>query len=242
MVTDMLLEFLRARWHRTLSSTLKAPKNGMADGVCDQILASYSESSRHYHTAEHLMNCFQVFDRVFPVQTPDALPASGVTSLTPEGRGCVELALWFHDIVYDPKDTTSNEAQSAEVAGDVLRGLDLPRFVEPVKALILLTKHDATPETNEARVLVDVDLAILGEPPAMFDAYERNVRKEFSWVDPDAFKVGRAKVLKRFLDREWIYFTPEMRRNGFEGRAQDNLRRSLKALEGTSSVDSWSAP
>lgn len=230
----MITDFLRSRWHRTLSA-VKPPRKDLADAICDQILSAYSEPGRAYHTVEHLMACFQVLDRVFPVRVLDPAlpPPSGVTNLTPGQKNLVELALWFHDITYDTH-ANDNEAQSAEVAMEVLRnGLDLPRLAEPVRDLILATKHDAAPTTLEAQVLVDVDLSILGESTTTFEAYEQQIRAEYAWVPELAYKEGRAKVLNHFLDREWIYSTPEMRRTGYEGRAQDNLRRSLKALGAT---------
>ena len=62
--------------------------------------------------------------------------------------------------------------------------------------------------------MTDVDLAILGQPPTIFDEYERRVRLEYSHVPETAFRAGRAKVLQTFLKRETIYRTPAIRGRG----------------------------
>lgn len=229
----MVKTFLRARWHRTLALGKKPERND--DLILDALLTAYSEPHRHYHTCEHLMACFQVLDRVFPRRP---VPPDPLTPLDPlhDARALVELALWFHDYTYDTKaEPGENERQSADEAEDiVVNGLGLPALAAAeVKNLILATRHTEAPTSREAKILVDVDLSILGESPEVFDAYEAQVRKEYAWVPDEAFKAGRKNVLKGFLDREWVYSTPEMRKTGYEGRAQTNLRRALARLEGT---------
>ena len=74
-----------------------------------------------------------------------------------------------------------------------------------------------------------VDLAILAAPPARFDEYELQIRREYSWVDDRTYRDRRAKILRAFRDREWIYVT-DFFRSRFETRARDNLERSLSRL------------
>jgi predicted metal-dependent HD superfamily phosphohydrolase len=78
-------------------------------------------------------------------------------------------------------------------------------------------------------LVVDVDLAILGEDGARFDEYERQVREEYAWVPDLMYRRTRAEVLQRFLDRGSIYSTAGMREWG-EERARANLERSLGRL------------
>lgn len=95
--------------------------------------------------------------------------------------------------------------------------------------MILATKHDALPEFADAQRLVDIDLSILGAPPPRFDQYEGQVRLEYAWVNDVAFKAGRSKILKQFLDRPSIYGM-DLFRDQLEQRARDNLARSIAAL------------
>ena len=61
---------------------------------------------------------------------------------------------------------------------------------------------------------MDIDLAILGQPQAVFDAYEKAVRAEYAFVSDEQFRVGRAAVLRSFLERPAI-FTGEAVKEAF---------------------------
>lgn len=119
----------------------------------------------------------------------------------------VEAALLFHDYEYNPA-RNDNEERSAEEAGMALRAIGWPQArIDAVRGLIVATKHAAAPATPDEAVVADVDLSILGKPPQAFDAYERAIRKEYAHVPDDAFRAGRAAVLRSFLSRPRIYST-----------------------------------
>jgi predicted metal-dependent HD superfamily phosphohydrolase len=126
------------------------------------------------------------------------------------GLGSIELALWYHDIVYNTK-AHDNEEQSALIAEKRVMSLGFPKtFSEQVGNLIRATTHKHVPGTREAQVLLDVDTAILSESDADFDKYEADIRAEYDWVPDADFKVGRTKVLEGFLSRKWVYSTKEL--------------------------------
>jgi predicted metal-dependent HD superfamily phosphohydrolase len=184
------------------------------EGVYEQLVAAYAEPHRRYHTARHLDECFA------------ALPALRSAAERPAE---IELALWFHDAIYDTR-RHDNEARSATWAREVVARAGLGADVgERVATLIMATRHDAVPAGADACVLVDIDLKILGEAPARFDEYERDVRAEYSWVPGAMFRRERRKIVKQLLEREVLYATPYMRES-HEVRARGNLRRSLAAL------------
>jgi predicted metal-dependent HD superfamily phosphohydrolase len=95
-----------------------------------------------------------------------------------------------------------------------------------VEALILATRHTERPTTRDAALLVDADLAILGQPPDVFDVYDGQIRAEYSWVPESEYVAGREAVLRRFLDRDSI-FTTEVFRARYETQARENLARAL---------------
>ena len=186
-----------------------------ADSIQKQLLQRYSEPHRAYHTQRHLDECLSLFDH-----------ARSLCNQADE----VAVALWFHDAIYAPR-RNDNERQSAEwlllIASDAgVAGERLPRL----RALVMATCHDAEPSDRDARVLVDIDPAILGSPAERFDAYERQIRREYRWVPNLIFRRKRAAVLCSFLDRPRIYSTTEFDR--FESAARANIRRSLTALRG----------
>lgn len=181
--------------------------------VLNALLARYAEPHRSYHTTRHLDECF--------------------TRLEWAGKGAerpgeVAVALLFHDAVYDPR-RSDNEARSAELAAGALRQQGVaPDVVDRVHALIMATRHDATPATPDASLLVDVDLGILAAHAARFDEYERQVREEYAFVPAVIFRHKRRGILRAFLERERIYTSGAF--GGDEERARENLTRSIARL------------
>jgi predicted metal-dependent HD superfamily phosphohydrolase len=140
----------------------------------------------------------------------------------------VELAIWFHDAVYDPR-RGDNEEQSARLAEEQLIAAE----VDPVSAthvanLIRLTNHEHDQLEGDAAVLCDVDLAILGAEPRRFERYDAAIRQEYEWVPESVYRIERGRVLARFLDRPHIYHTPFFH-DMLEERARENLTRAIKA-------------
>lgn len=177
------------------------------------VLARYREPQRHYHTVRHLDECFERWPEI---RTHATHPAE------------VELALWFHDAIYDTH-RADNEELSAALARDAALSLGVSGdSVRRISDLILFTRHAAEPEGPDAEALIDVDLSILGAASARFDEYERQVRQEYAWVPEETFRKRRAEVLGQFLARSWIYSTPTFRER-YEPRARANLKRSLQA-------------
>lgn len=182
----------------------------------DELLARYAEPHRAYHTRRHLEECFAHWEAVRgSAQRP----------------GEVELALWFHDAVYDPR-REDNEGKSAELArGAILRaGLDAA-VADRVEALILATRHASPPAAGDAAALVDVDLAILAASTERFDEYERQVRSEYAWVPAPLFRWKRRTLLQELLDRPRLFSTAHFQQVA-EEPARANLRRSIAQLQG----------
>lgn len=201
-----------ASWQRLWGELGATVVNG---GLMNQLVGAYSERQRHYHTLQHLRECLAQFDAA---ATLARRPAE------------VELALWFHDAVYDPQ-RHDNEERSADWArASVLAAGCAADVAERVAALVLVTRSHVAPGGDaDAALLLDIDLSILGAAPARFDEYERQVRAEYAHVPDADFRAGRARVLQGFLARERIYATDAFH-DALEARARDNLRRSLAAL------------
>jgi predicted metal-dependent HD superfamily phosphohydrolase len=141
----------------------------------------------------------------------------------------LELAIWFHDAIYDTH-CSDNEERSAQWAHQHAFEQGLSADVAArVRDLILATKHDTLFSDSEAALLMDIDLASLGYPVDEFDRQEPRIRQEYDWVPETAFREGRAKILQRFLERDLIYQT-EYFCERYERQARLNLQRSLASL------------
>ena len=201
------------RWE-TVWQKLAAPSIPRA--VLDELMRAYSSPDRYYHNLTHIQGCLFIFDQTsFLAVHPQEL----------------ELAIWFHDAVYDPR-RSDNEQKSAAWAEAVIHQSGLSQDIaKRVANSILATRHQGEVTDLDAQLLVDVDLSILGREPAVFWQYERNIQREYAWVPEDVFRRERVKILKRFLDRPKIYYHHEYRER-FEERARSNLEQAIARLGG----------
>lgn len=72
----------------------------------------------------------------------------------------------------------------------------------------------------------DADLAVLARPAQEYARYRAAVRAEYAHVDDDAFRTGRAAVLRALLADPGVYRTAHGRRH-WEARARANLTAEL---------------
>ena len=85
--------------------------------------------------------------------------------------------------------------------------------------------HDAHGD-QYARVVIDIDLGILGAAPTRFAEYEQQVRTEYAAVPVDVYRQKRGELLASFLARPVIYGTPELHAR-LEAQARINLRHAI---------------
>lgn len=183
-------------------------------GQCFKELEGYySETHRHYHTLKHIESCLAHLDSI----------------TLKELKRNLELAIWFHDVIYNPKKK-DNEAKSAEFAALWLAKLSEPSdVISTVKHYIDLTVHPSEPNTVEEKYLIDIDLSILGASPELFLEYESWIRQEYSFAPSVLYKRGRIQVLKGFLAQSSIYQTDEFK-SRFEKQARLNLQFTIEQL------------
>lgn len=191
----------------------------------------YGEPGRFYHGWGHILACLGELRRD---RKSCADPA------------VVEMALWFHDAVYDTR-AGDNEERSARLAVLWAERLGLPAgFSRAVERLVLATKvtagraPDSRPQFSasepaadadpDAAMIADIDLAILGRSRCAFDFYEHRIRREYAWLPEEAFRRRRAELLRSLLVRPSMYRTERFRKR-YEARARRNLRRSVQRLE-----------
>ncbi len=188
--------------------------NPPAEDAFEQLVAAYGQPRRHYHGLGHIEHCLREFDAVAGLaRRPDS----------------VEFAIWTHDAVYDPM-ASDNEEKSARLALEILAGSGCPEAVQvEVRDLILATRHNETPPSPDAALVVDIDLSILGQPPETFDSYEAAIRAEYVRVPDTIYAAGRSRILSGFLDRSRIYFTEHFE-SKYGVRARLNLKRAVSML------------
>lgn len=182
-----------------------------------QLQQRYTEPHRAYHNFSHIAAMLRHL-----TQTP----------LIVHDEAVLKLAIWFHDLIYDPK-AKDNEARSAELAVQWMQqaGFSAERC-DAVRACILATAShqlQLAAHVPDAALFLDLDLSVLGLPPAQYRHYAAAIRKEYAWVAAIPYRLGRAAVLKKFLARSELYFTPYFRQK-LEAQARHNLQRERRRL------------
>jgi len=200
-----------ARWQQ-LWAALGASR--CDDALFGQLLVAWNEPQRHYHTQQHLHECLDQFELLRPAA---AQPAE------------IELALWFHDAVYDVH-AHDNEVRSADWARSAMQAADMSgAIIRRVTSLILATRHDAAPQTCDEQLLLDIDLSILGATPERFAEYSRQIRAEYHWVPETLYRNRRAAILQQFLDRPRLFHNEAFFQH-LESQARANLAQAIQQL------------
>ena len=182
--------------------------------VWETLIESYNEPWRQYHTAEHLCHCLQELD---------------LASTLMEDPQAVELALWFHDIVFQP-GAADNEEKSARLFERSAAGHFKPDLAKKVSVLIHTTVHRDPPQEENARYLCDIDLSSLALPWAQFLTDSAALRAEHSGTADAPFYCAKISFLSSLLDRSAIFLT-EFFRSRHEHAARENIRRYITELQ-----------
>ena len=200
----------RSHWQVLWTSLGRTPADA------ESLLARYGEAHRHYHNAAHIVDCLDQFTRYgSALKGADASPE-------------ISLALFYHDAIYDPA-AADNEQQSARLAQQHLSPHLQPAQIKTITRLIVATDHRRPLADPAERLIVDIDLSILGRDPITFDIYDRAIRAEYAHVPEEAYRVGRSKVLQGFLARPRLY-SKDWFFERYEAAARINLARAITQL------------
>lgn len=165
----------------------------------------------YYHNHQHIVECLELFYEI-KHQLKDLI--------------AVELAIWFHDIIYDPQ-ASDNEEQSAKFMQKHCVGILKRAELEKVARWIIATKKHLPTKEHDLKYLLDIDLAILASSTQRFTEYEQQIQQEYAWVPPETYQVKRAEVLTKFYQKQPLFQTQYFQQR-FEEAAKKNLATTLK--------------
>lgn len=176
------------------------------------VLRHYGEGHRAYHNLTHI-------DRML-----------GWLDAVGKYHDAIELAIWFHDVIYEPLGA-DNEEKSAAMFRDCLGASLSAAPVAAVERLILATdlKRTRTGREDE-NLMIDLDLTILGSSPEDYATYRAAVRSEYAMVPADQFLAGRRAILEKFLSQP-IYQTDAFQH--LESQARWNMQHELERDAGS---------
>ena len=183
--------------------------------IYQRLVESYAEPQRHYHTLVHIEHCLGMFDQCKSLlANPDA----------------VELAIWFHDIVYLP-GAKDNEARSAELYQQLSAGAHPDELRQMVDDMIIATLHTDNPiEDPDTQFMVDIDLSSFGLPWDEFLRDSQNLRLENQSISEEEHYRKAKKFQTTLLARNRFYLT-DFFHELLENRARKNLRDYFEYLK-----------
>ena len=195
-----------------------------------EVIKAYKDG-RYYHSQDHLASVLIELD-----WAKGALEKSGeLSGLSIDARqklfDTVELALWYHDVVYDAQAKHGdNERKSRDLFLSDAEKFGLPAPIrQEIASLIDLTAHHKDAKTLAERLMTDCDLAVLGASPAVFHQYDLDIREEYKHVPLPDYKTARRDVLAGFLKQKPIFKTAAFRKK-LEAQAEKNLKGAIGPL------------
>lgn len=216
----------KSLWFRDTLRAIKPIKDVLLlDFVDDNVHRCYFEYFRRYHTyEEHITPGLELFERVKGLCEEPTL---------------VELAWYYHDLIYVPGSPHSEEISADRAYFDCILFEFGEKIASTVRNLVMATQHFKTePRTQDEKIIHDLDLAILGSEPDEYEKYEKLIREEYSFVKDKAFAQGRLQVLEQFIkksgsatDHKKTLYLTQYFQDHYEKKAIDNIRHEMNNIK-----------
>jgi predicted metal-dependent HD superfamily phosphohydrolase len=175
--------------------------------IHQQLMDSYSEPQRYYHTLDHIEHCLSLFDNISSkLKSPHAL----------------ELAIWFHDVIYQP-----GAANNEQLSADQFMRTTKNRFDDSLRNIvyqhIMATLHLHS-EMNHAdtQYMVDIDLSSFGLPWPEFIHDSENLRREMAHLSNEDYCRKQSAFQQALMDRPRFFRSDYFYQN-YESQARQNL-------------------
>jgi len=181
------------------------------------LITLYSTPNRHYHNWTHVQYMLR---KATAYYGKDFIPRH------------VELAIYYHDAIYDPY-SKFNEENSVEL----FCGVHSKLYTETRNTTdcILATRFHFQNlpkyyDVDFIKVFLDLDLAVLGEDSWYYNnVYAKNVEKEYYYTDKATFAQSRIKFLEGALKQNSIYRTDYFAEK-YEKNARANMESEIEFL------------
>ncbi|MGI0118973.1 HD domain-containing protein [Zooshikella sp. RANM57] len=211
---------LYGTWRQSLYAAKAECDHQTQYEVFAHLISQYQQPHRHYHTIYHLAHLITLAER-FAHLCQD-LPS-------------IILTIFYHDSVYK-RFSKKNEIESAKQAAQALPllGVDTTH-IEKISQWILATEqHQPSSNSKDEQFFLDLDLAILATPEALYRRYQQQVRMEHRYIPLWLYRRLRNKVLSRLISRPTLYFTPTLQ-SRWEEQARINIRQEILGERATTS-------
>jgi predicted metal-dependent HD superfamily phosphohydrolase len=241
---------MRGTWIELLD--VWAVDHRRAEQKFNEVSAYYNQPERFYHTFEHIHHVVSIIGQLASVakhsKHPNAVKLAGwlhdvvydskasdneERSAEYARRLCEDLSIPDGDLVArliaktktHEAGLSENERRSREHAEWLCKKMGIPQGTARAE-MLMKARYFEPDEIDDAQVLIDADLAVLGASQKRYETYSRQIRLEYAWVPDTEYRRGRQRVLETFLGRPKLYHFLTI----LEGRARRNLSNELRQL------------
>ncbi len=208
-------EKVQRRWHE-LCELIKIPQDAESK-IWNIIEEKYCETGRYYHTLKHINSLLELSRQYSEI----------ITNIVQ-----VDLAIIFHDIIYNPQSGT-NESDSAVLFENLLSPYVDKQLITAVSEYIILTKeHNVFSSSDkDLQLFIDFDMSILGADFDTYAEYSQNIRKEYIHVPESIYCEKRAEFLRGVFTKSDPIFATQEFKTLYEVRAKENMKWECGELE-----------
>ena len=178
------------------------------------IISAYEQPHRVYHNLSHLQHFWSVLGSL-----PDSV----------EVNPAMQLALWYHDIVYQPGKSDNEIKSTQRLIADNISLKFSDYILNTACQLIMATQTHKPRGDLNCSYFLDADMAILGSDTDSYQVYSRAVADEHQQIPSFFYRRGRKKFLTQTLAQPLIFHTPHFNQM-FEAQARINLQNELAHL------------
>ena len=213
---------VQVEWKKLASSLSLSELH--SNQIWNVIRMHYSEPLRKYHNLNHL-------DDILTLKEEFLNRINDNTT--------VSLAIFFHDIIYDPtsgknEEDSSNLFQELFSQNDESIAITLtPEVIAKVSQYINDTKAHAVLESPDMdlKLFIDLDMSILGKSRETYINYANAIRLEYIHADDSTYCEKRAAFLEHTLANTSFIFATETFRGRYEASARENMTWECKQLK-----------
>lgn len=173
----------------------------------ESVLDKYYREGRAYHNDNHIIEMLMILD--------DKISQSEI-DISKEEQESLELAILYHDSIYDPK-RDDNEEKSCN---EFLNKCAIPATNKNlVCSLIMVTKTHEYGLGEIYDIMIDLDLYVFQKDINHLIEYEHKIFKEFQHVPIEKYIIGRVSFLRTLFDKMYK-----------SGRYQDHVMFKITTL------------
>lgn len=190
---------------------------GLDPGLFELLDTHYANPTRCYHNWQHIFECLGELDAI-------ALHLSDPIA--------VELALWFHDVIYVPGNKR-NEIESGRIAYEAISPADAALAVK-VQAFIAETDYSRQGKLIDTDLdyLKDIDFVAFAKPFESFWRDVQRLRRENAEANSNhSATARRIKFYQNVLNGDFELFRTPLFRSRCLAPALSNLRRGIALLQ-----------